>query len=63
MQKLLLLLLSADRLLPLAYGLLVILVGQADHAHVNVTYLTQQDYDQIIAERKKAQTVPTGNQQ
>ena len=33
------------------------------HAHVNVTYLTQEDYDQIIAARKKAQTVPTGNQQ
>ena len=24
------------------------------HAHVNVTYLTQEDYDKIIAERKKA---------
>ena len=33
------------------------------HAHVNVTYLTQEDYDQIIAERKKASTVQTGNQQ
>jgi hypothetical protein len=33
------------------------------HAHVNVTYLTQEDYDKIISERKKAQTVPTGNQQ
>jgi hypothetical protein len=24
------------------------------HAHVNVTYLTQEDYDRIIAERKAA---------
>ena len=24
------------------------------HAHVNVTYLTQEDYDKVIAERKKA---------
>jgi hypothetical protein len=33
------------------------------HAHVNVTYLTQEDYDQTVAERKKAQVTPTGNQQ
>ena len=24
------------------------------HAHVNVTYLTQEDYDKIVADRKKA---------
>jgi hypothetical protein len=32
------------------------------HAHVNVTYLTQEDYDQIIAERKKAQAARTEQQ-
>lgn len=29
------------------------------HAHVNVTYLTQEDYDKIIAERKKAKPTST----
>ena len=24
------------------------------HAHVNVTYLTQEDYEQIVAEREAA---------
>jgi hypothetical protein len=33
------------------------------HAHVNVTYLTQQDYEQILAERKRAQTTTTGGNQ
>jgi hypothetical protein len=33
------------------------------HAHVNVTYLTQEDYDQLVAQRKKAQVTPTGNNQ
>ena len=33
------------------------------HAHVNVTYLTQQDYDQIVAERKRARSTITGGNQ
>jgi hypothetical protein len=33
------------------------------HAHVNVTYLTQDDYDQIVAERKKKTAAATNNQQ
>jgi hypothetical protein len=33
------------------------------HAHVNVTYLTQDDYDQIVAERKKAKVSSTSDQQ
>jgi hypothetical protein len=32
------------------------------HAHVNVTYLTQEDYDQIIAERKKAAAATNDHQ-
>ena len=32
------------------------------HAHVNVTYLTQADYDQIVAERKRAKAAATGQQ-
>jgi hypothetical protein len=33
------------------------------HAHVNITYLTQEDYEQIVAERKKKASAATSNQQ
>ena len=33
------------------------------HAWVDVTYITQDDYDQITAQRKAAQAERTQNQQ
>jgi hypothetical protein len=33
------------------------------HAHVNVTYLTDEDYEAIVAERRRARQATTQQQQ